>query len=156
MPRDFDAFMVVTALDPKAIARVLLDRAPRLSRLGLVLDGKLHKLDLSLPVEVHAGAGARAVVLGVGAYGRRSAEQALGAAVGPAAPLLAMSVDVRQAIAASPERFPDLDADLPHDSNQLGERIGQLIGMEIVAARWEFTVDASAHGLVLRFAANRK
>ncbi len=156
MPTDLDAFMVVTALDPKAIARVVLDRAPKLSRLGLVLDGKLHKLELSLPVEVHAGAGARAVVLGVGAYGRRRAEQALGAAPGPAAPLLAMSVDVRQAIAARPERIPDLDADLPHDREQIGERAGQLIAMEVLAARWEFVVDASDHGFVLRFAANRK
>jgi hypothetical protein len=156
MPRDLDAFMVVTALDPKAIARVALDRAPTLRRLGLVLDGKLHKLELSLPVEVHAGAGARAVVLGLGAYGRRSAEQALGAALGQPAPLFAMTVDVNQAIAARRDRFPDLDADLPHDSDQLGERLGQLVAMDMMAARWEFTVDASDHGLVLRFAGDRK
>jgi hypothetical protein len=156
MPRDLDAFVMVTALDPKAIARAVLDRAPKLRSLGLVLDGKLHKLDLPLPVEVHAGAGARAVVLGMGAYGRRSAEQALGAAVGPAAPLFAMIIDLKQVIAARPERFPDLDADLPHDSDQLSERAGQLMGMYMTLARWEFTVDASDHGLVLRFAENRK
>jgi len=156
MPPDLDAFMMVTALDPKAIARAVLDRAPKLRRLGVVLDGKLHKLDLPLPFEVHAGASARAGVLGAGAYGRRSAEQALGAAAGAAAPLFAMIIDVKQVIAARPEGFPDLSADLPNDSDQLARRIGQLIAMFMIVARWEFTVDASAHGLVLRFAENRK
>lgn len=156
MPRDLDAFMMVTAPDPKAIARAVLDRTPNLRRLGLVLDGTLHKLDLPLPFEVHAGAGVRAVVLGAGAYGRRSAEQALRAAAGPAAPLFAMIIDFKQVIAATPQRFPDLDADLPLNSEQLGERVGQLIAMYMLIARWEFTVDASDHGLVLRFAENRK
>jgi hypothetical protein len=53
MPRDLDAFMMVTAPDPEGIVRAVLDRTPNLRRLGLVLDGKLHKLDLQLPFEIH-------------------------------------------------------------------------------------------------------
>ncbi|HEX7559381.1 MAG TPA: hypothetical protein VF386_09280, partial [Usitatibacter sp.] len=106
--------------------------------------------------DVHEGAGARSVVLGAGAYGRRSAEQALRAAAGPAAPLFTMIIDLRQLITAMPQRFPDLDVDLPLDSEQLGQRLGQLTAMYMMIARWAFTIDASAHGLVLRFAENRR
>jgi hypothetical protein len=148
---------MVTASDAKAFARELFNSTPQLRRFALAPDGKLHQLAFPFPFEVHAGVAAHALVVGMGPYGKRRAEEALGTAVGPAAPLLAVTFDYTKALAAMGQQLvPDIDSDVPPDAGLIGERVGVVLGAFMMNGRWEFVLEPSDHGLALRFAEDRK
>jgi hypothetical protein len=160
-PTKLDAFLLLTAPDPRAVARELFDAAPVLRGHTPPLDGRLHPLGLASPYEIHAGARSDGFVIAAGEIATRHARRALAGAARPAAPLLAVSLDLAKLFAVmGPQGRALLDGDgggeLPLDAEQLGERMGRAVASFLFVGHWDLTIDPTSHGLAVRFAQNRR
>jgi len=145
-PTTLDAFLLLTAPDSTAAARELFDAAPGLRGHTPPLDGRLHALGLASPYEIRAGARRDGFVLAAGKVGSRHGRNTLAAtaATVPAAPLLAMSLDLAKLFATMGKQGLALldggggdpsDAELL-DADKLGDRMGRVLASFLFVGHW--------------------
>lgn len=96
MPSKLSGVALVASRDGRALFDKLAAMQAEIKSLGIVSDGKLHDIQLPMPLPfvVSVGVGDRALVATTGAASRQSAERLLAAHGGGKVPLLAMSYDV--------------------------------------------------------------
>jgi hypothetical protein len=144
MPTELEASAFVSARDAKAVY-AKLQKLPFADQLGIIADGKLHAINVPVPISLHGGVGARTIVVTAGnGAGKQLGEKLLAAGGSGKAPFMLMSYDYG--------RFLELQAQLTlmqGDPSALAEIEAEMNqGMSKMFGRVSASVDVGDKGLV--------
>jgi len=94
VPDKIEGYAALTSTNAQALWGQLEAAEPKLGKLGIRADGRVHAVTgLGVPFPIHGGVGERAIVLGIGTKGKPLAESAIGTRATTNAPFMVMTYD---------------------------------------------------------------
>ena len=146
MPSKLEGVVMVSSRDARAVYDKLNALDPQIKSFAVATDGKLHDINLPIPVPsaISAGVSERAIVVTSGDKTRATAERLLAARGGGKAPLLAASYDIGRFLG-----FATQNADLQTASEQ-DRAIAAAIGkMKDAFGHLSWALDVNSQGLAV-------